>query len=160
LRHDLTERLYGWISYTLQRSERRDRPGEDWRLFDFDQTHNLIIVAQYKITPKWTVGMRWRTVTGNPETPITGAVYVVEQGRYVPLYGTVNSTRNPTFHQLDLRIDREWTFDTWRLIGYLDLRNVTNQANAAGRTYNFDYSESTQAYEIPIVPSFGLRGEF
>lgn len=160
LRHDLSERFFGWVSYTLQRSERRDRPGDDYRLFDFDQTHNLIIVAQYKLTPKWSIGARWRTVSGNPDTPITGAVFNTDTGTYVTTTGEVNSTRQPTFHQLDIRVDREWTFDTWRLIGYLDLRNATNRANAAGFQYNYDYTERTQAFEIPIIPSFGLRGEF
>ncbi|MEZ4435069.1 MAG: TonB-dependent receptor [bacterium] len=160
LRHDLSERFFGWISYTLQRSERRDRPGEDYRLFDFDQTHNLIIIGQYKLTPKWTVGFRWRTVSGNPDTPVIGAVFNTDNGTYTQLSGETNSARQPTFHQLDLRVDREWTFDTWRLIGYLDLRNATNRANAAGFQYNYDYTERTQAYEIPIIPSFGLRGEF
>lgn len=160
LRHDFSDRIFGWVSYTLQRSERRDRPGEEWRLFDFDQTHNLIVIGQYRLTPKWTVGFRWRLVSGNPDTPIVGAVFDTDTGTYVELPGEANSTRQPTFSQLDLRVDREWTFDTWRLVGYLDLRNALNTANAAGFQYNYDYTQRTQAYEIPIIPSFGLRGEF
>lgn len=160
LRHDFSNRIFGWISYTLQRSERRDRPGEDWRLFDFDQTHNLIVIGQYKVTPKWTVGFRWRTTSGNPDTPIVDSVFDANTGTYVQIAGEANSTRQPTFNQLDLRVDREWTYDTWRLIGYLDLRNTFNTANAAGYQYNYDFTQRTQAYEIPIIPSFGLRGEF
>lgn len=160
LRHDFSNRIFGWISYTLQRSERRDRPGDDWRLFDFDQTHNLIIIGQYKVTPKWTVGFRWRTTSGNPDTPIIGSVFDANTGTYSTLTGEVNSTRQPTFNQIDLRVDREWTYDTWRLIGYLDLRNALNTANASGYSYNYDFTQRTRAYEIPIIPSFGLRGEF
>ena len=37
-------------------SERRDEPGEPWRLFDSDQTHNIIVVAQYRVTPRWRLG--------------------------------------------------------------------------------------------------------
>ncbi|MEE2755448.1 MAG: TonB family protein [Myxococcota bacterium] len=160
LRQTLTSRFFGWIAYTLQRSERRDSPTERWRLFDTDQTHNLILVAQYKLTRKWTLGLRFRYVTGNPDTPVEGTIYEADADRFVPLYGDTNSERFDDFHQLDLRIDREWTFDTWRLTAYLDVRNVYNRANASARTYNYDYSESMPRFEIPVVPSFGLRGEF
>ncbi len=160
LRHDFSNRVFGWVSYTLQRSERRDRPGDDWRLFDFDQTHNLIVIGQYKLTPKWTVGFRWRTTSGNPDTPIVDSVFDANTGTYVQIPGEPNSTRQPTFNQIDLRVDREWTYDTWRLVGYLDLRNTLNTANASGFQYNYDFTQRTQAYEIPIIPSFGLRGEF
>ena len=84
LRQNLTSRFFGWVAYTLQRSERRDAPGEPWRLFDTDQTHNLILVGQYRITPKWTLGVRFRYVTGNPDTPVEGTIYEADADRFVP----------------------------------------------------------------------------
>ncbi|HEY1908770.1 MAG TPA: TonB family protein, partial [Myxococcaceae bacterium] len=48
-RQALTRRLFGWIAYTFSRSERIDRPGANWRLFDFDQTHVLTAIASYKL---------------------------------------------------------------------------------------------------------------
>ena len=125
-----------------------------------DQTHNIILVAQYRLTPRWRVGARWRYVTGNPVTPINGSIFDADTDRYAPLYGEVNSDRDTDFHQLDLRIDREWVYQTWRLTAYLDIRNAYNRANASGLDYNFDYTENTQSFEIPIIPSFGVRGEF
>ena len=160
LRHNMGPRFFGWIAYTLQRSERRDSPSDAWRPFDQDQTHNFIVLGQYKITPKWSVGVRWRYVTGNPETPVIGSIYSADNNVYVPKFGATNSGRQPPFHQLDLRVDRLWTFDTWKLTGYLDIRNVYNQANGSERVYSYDYAEEERSTEIPIVPSFGLRGEF
>ena len=104
--------------------------------------------------------MRFRYVTGNPDTPVEGTIYEADADRFVPTYGAVNSARFDDFHQLDVRVDREWTFDTWRLTAYLDVRNVYNRANASARNYNFDYTESMPRFEIPVVPSFGVRGEF
>ena len=106
-----------------------------------------------------TIGFRWRTTSGNPDTPIVDSVFDTNTGTYVRIPGEPNSTRQPTFNQIDLRVDREWTYDTWRLVGYLDLRNTLNTANASGFQYNYDFTQRTQAYEIPIIPSFGLRGE-
>mgnify|MGYP002629185272 FL=1 len=104
--------------------------------------------------------MRFRYVTGNPETPVESTVFEADADRFVPIYGDLNSGRFDDFHQLDVRVDRQWVFDTWRLTAYLDVRNVYNRANATGRSYNFDFTESTPRFEIPIVPSFGVRGEF
>ena len=102
LRHKMSQRFFGWIAYTLQRSERKDGPDEPWRPFDSDQTHNLILIGQYKLTPKWSIGLRWRFVSGNPETPVTGAVYEADDNVYVPIFGETNSGRQPNFTQLDL----------------------------------------------------------
>src|SRR5262249_36846304 len=48
LRKELTDRLFGWISYTLSRSERQDHRGQPWRLAQYDQTHNITAVISYK----------------------------------------------------------------------------------------------------------------
>jgi hypothetical protein len=48
LRHALVDRLFGWISYTLSKSERMphpDEPDAEWIPFDFDQTHIFTTVA-------------------------------------------------------------------------------------------------------------------
>ena len=42
---------------------------------------------------------------------------------------------------------------------YLDVQNVYNRANAEGRSYNFDYSQSKPVRGLPILPILGLRGE-
>ena len=72
-----TERSFGWLSYTLSRSVRRDAPGAAERLFDFDQTHNLILVASRSFGSRrqWRLGGRFQYTTGKPHTPVTGAVY-------------------------------------------------------------------------------------
>ena len=91
---------------------------------------------------------------------MVGSVYEVDDNTYVPVFGDINSARQPTFTQLDLRVDRTWTYDTWKLVGYLDIRNVLNEANGSDRIYSYDYAEEARGTEIPIVPSFGFRGTF
>jgi len=50
LRQELAKGFFGWFSYSLIRSERKDRPDSNWRLFDYDQTHVLALLASYEIT--------------------------------------------------------------------------------------------------------------
>ena len=153
---------FGYLSYTLMRSERKDDPDqdEDWRLFDFDQTHILTLAGVYKLPKNWEVGLTLRIVSGNPTTPIVASVYDVINDVYVPISGGVNSRRNPLFHRLDVRVQKMWIWDAWRLALFLDVQNAYNQKNQEGLIYNYDYSESTSISGLPIIPALGIRGEW
>jgi hypothetical protein len=153
------ERFFGWLAYTLSRSERRDHPMEDVRLFDHDQTHNLILVGSYKLGA-WQMGGRFQYTTGSPYTPVTGSTYMSDANTYEPIYGPVNSKRNAAAHQLDVRVDRFFQFDSWKLSAYLDVANVYMNAPVMNYEYSYDYSEREELTGIPILPSLGVRGEF
>ncbi|HET9155779.1 MAG TPA: ligand-gated channel protein, partial [Myxococcaceae bacterium] len=157
-RQALTRRLFGWIAYTFSRSERIDRPGASWRLFDFDQTHVLTAIASYKLGAGWELGGRFRFSTGNPRTPVVGAVKDDLTDTFVPIYGPVNSYRLPNFAQLDVRIDKVWVFDNWSLDLYLDIQNVTNTRSTEGTSYSYNYAQSARFEGLPIVPILGVKG--
>lgn len=152
-------RFFGFFSYTLMRSERRDGPGEPWRLYDFDQTHILTLSAVYRLGRGWEAGGTFRLISGNPTTPIIGAIYDANTDLYVPISGATNSARNAFFHRLDLRVEKTWRFQHWKLALYLDVQNVYNQQNPEGTQYNFDYRQSSVVSGLPIIPSLGVRGE-
>jgi TonB family protein len=151
--------LFGYLSYTLSRSERLDGHGDPWRLFDFDQTHIFAMAAVYKLPKGWEVGATVRLVSGNPTTPIVGGIYDARELIYRPVFGAPNSVRNPMFNRLDARVEKKWDFDAWKLAVYLDVQNVYNARNPEGRIYNFDFSEERSLRGLPILPSLGIRGE-
>ncbi len=153
-----SERTSSRLGYTLSRSERRDRNGQ-WRLFDHDQTHNVVAAVHHDFGAGVTAGARVRTTTGNPTTPIQGSVFDASVGLYRPLYGEVGSARDGTFFQLDLLVQKSWAVGDGRVSLYLDLQNATNAQNAQGRLYSYDYSASEPVAGLPIFPNLGLRGE-
>jgi TonB family protein len=152
-------RAFGFLSYTLSRSERNDH-GLEWRLFDFDQTHILSVAAGYKLPRNWNVSGTFRLVSGNPTTPVVGAIYDANSDYYLPLYGRVNSVRNPVFHQLSVRIEKLWPFQKWQLATYLDVQNAYNHRSQEGIQYSYDYTRSAPVLGLPVLPSLGVRGEF
>ena len=155
------EKFFGWVAYTYQRAFRTDYPGEVERPFDFDQPHLLTVLGTWTFNPRWSLGGRFRLVSGNPTTPVTGSLLDASSGTYVPLYGAVNTERLPAFAQFDVRVDRTWTFRTWKLGLYLDVQNATNRANAEGYSYNYDYSAPPQPVTgLPILPILGVQGEW
>lgn len=151
--------LRGWLSYTLSRSTRRDAPGADERLFDQDQTHNMVAAATYARGP-WSVSGRFRLASGTPYSPIEGAVYMADGDHYEPTYGAHNSERFELAHQLDVRVDRWFDLGGWRLSAFLDVSNVYANARTIGYEYNFDYTERESVTDIPLLPAIGLRGAF
>jgi TonB family protein len=147
-----------YLAYTLSRSERNEHGGA-YRLFDNDQTHILSLVGTQGLGKGWEVGARFRLVSGNPTTPVTGSVYDARSGVYVPEYGPTGSDRNPMFQQLDLRVEKGFKAGPVKLAVYLDVQNVYNAKNYEGRRYSFDYSKSEAVSGLPLMPNLGLRGE-
>jgi TonB family protein len=152
--------LYGWVAYTLSRSERSDGPGLPEIRYAYDQTHVLTALGSYKLGRGWQVGARFRYVTGSPYTPVVGGVMDYDAGSYAAVDETpANSSRLPAFHQLDLRVDKTWKFDAWQLTAYLDVQNAYNRRNVEAMTYNYDYSKTSSVSGLPILPIVGLKGE-
>jgi hypothetical protein len=160
LRREPVHRLSGWLAYTLSRSERRDSGNTDYRLFQHDQTHILTAVAMLRFGHNWQLSSRFRLISGNPKTPVLGAVIDLDSGVYKPTWGAKYSARNPMFAQWDLRIDKKWIFNRFILNAYLDVQNVTNRANVEEPDYNFDYRKEKVVASMSIYPILGLRAEF
>jgi len=150
----------GWLAYTFQRSLRTDGFGREERAFDFDQPHILTAVGTWTFGGGWSAGGRFRLISGNPTTPVTGALFDAASGPWVPRYGAVNSERLPLFHPRDLRGDKRFAFETWQLAVYLDVQNVYNRGNAEGYSYGFDYTQRQPITGLPILPVVGIRGEW
>lgn len=165
LKYNPDERFFGWLAYTVSRSARRNSPTEEERLFQYDQTHNLIVLGSYRLGRGWEVGARFRIVSGPLQTPVVGhpalsALYAADAGSYVPIEGEAFSERMPLFHNLDVRIDKRWQFESWRLSTYLDVQNVYNNPATEGFVYNYNYTQRGYQTGLPIIPSIGVRGEF
>ena len=160
IRQELWKGFFGWISYTVSRSERKDDADEPWRVFRLDQTHIFTLIASYKLPRGFQLGLRFRVVTGNPVTPVRAAYFDNNDGSYTPLYGNVNADRLATFHQLDLRLDKSFTFKWWKLSIYLDIQNLYYAKNPEALAYSYDYAQSQPITGLPILPVFGIRGDF
>ena len=160
LRYKPQGRFFGWVAYTLSRSERRDANGDALYRYEFDQTHILTALGSYKLGRGWQTGGRFRYVSGTPYTPELGGVVDYDAGTYAPISSQDrNSARTGAFHQLDVRIDKTWEFKAWKLSAYLDVQNTYFHNNPEGVTYNYNYSKSSSLTGLPFLPIIGLRGE-
>jgi hypothetical protein len=159
IRKNLSKNLFGWISYTFSRAY-YDLDGGGLAPFDFDQPHILTAVGVYKLPRGWSLGGRFRLVSGNPFTPIKNGIYDASGGSYFPILGDRNSDRQPAFHQLDLRVDKTWTWNYVALNAYIDIQNIYNRRNVEGLLYSDDFTQVRVLAGLPILPSLGLKFEW
>lgn len=169
------------FSYTFVRSEFRDK-GSSWIPSSWDNRHLLNITATKKLGKNWDLGFKWRYVGGAPYTPYNleksslKAAWDLQGQGYLD-YSAFNSKRLKAFHQLDIRIDKQYFFKGWSLMLYADVQNaynhkadqpdilvrqtdangmpVTDPANPLKYSLKFIESESGT-----VLPAIGIMIEF
>lgn len=76
------------------------------------------------------------------------------------MYAGVNSDTMPIYHRLDLRLDRNFTYNNWKMKAYFELNNVYHRKNIVGYSYNPDYSSRKEVDSFVLPLSFGIEAEF
>lgn len=176
IKQDPINNLFGWLSYTLSRSERNDYPNQasapedavpgspstgEWYLFDLDQTHILTGVLGYQLPKDFGLSGQIQYVTGNPYTPYSGGILDLDQDTYTPYsIAAYNSERLPNYFAINLRADKTFTFEQWQLDAYADFLNVIRGQNPEFIAYNYDYTEQRYIRSLPFIPSFGFETAF
>jgi hypothetical protein len=160
LRHDVSEYFYGWVAYTLSRTVvDLNEDSSSFSLTNFDQTHILTIVGSGNLPWGFTLGGRFRVVSGNLQRFPLGAVHDLDTTNYNRV-GDSTPKRLPFFHQLDLRLDKKWVFTQFSMTTYLDLLNVYNQQNVESVIADYRSRQVQAIPSLPILPVLGLSGEF
>jgi hypothetical protein len=159
-------RWTGWVSYTLSRSELQvDGINlDDWYPSNYDKTHDITVVAQYKLNDKWKFGGNFAFMTGRPITyPDSRYVY---EGIVVPNYTNRNGARTPTYHRLDFsatlvpdKKDKVFFFfkrpDTWESSWTFSVYNAYGRRNPYSIFFrqNEDNPSVTEAVRLSIFGS-------
>ncbi len=161
LRHMQTDRFFGWIAYTLSRTQRYDRNKGKWYLYDEDETNHLQVLGSWHLRRQWDLGFRLRYVTGKPITPILGAEYDENYLYYSPIEGDKNSKRMDPFFQLDIRVDKKIIYNKWIFSLYFDLQNLSwlFYKSPEFEFYNYDYTDKMKISMFPMLGT-GFKAEF
>jgi len=163
LRHEVSKRFFGWVAYTLARSEERtagsDKP---YVLTSFDQTHILTVVGSVRLPYGFEIGSRFRYVTGRPKSPLVTGYdeYRADANSFAIKLGASRSARVKDFAQLDVRIDKTFQFDSWSLGLFLDVQNILNIKNVEGSFYDYRFRQEYEVPGIPFLPILGVKGSF
>lgn len=180
------QRLQGFnliLSYTFVRSEFKDF-SDKYIPSAWDNRHIVILTALRKLPRNWDAGLKWRFSGGAPYTPYDLEKSSIRdawdiQGMAYFDYSRFNSQRLSAFHQLDVRIDKQFYLNKWSLMLYLDIQNVYNfkasqpdnylrVEDEMGRPVTFIDDNGIERYELKrlnnsignVLPSVGIIVEF
>lgn len=174
IRREPIGHFFGWVSYTLSKSERLDFPNfededlanirgdadNEWYPFAFDQTHIFVALGGYQLPYGVHASGRFSYVTGNPYTPYSLGIYDIDTDRYNAFQsGNTNGERMAPYLAVDLRVEKTWLFKSAKLDTYLEFLNVVKGENPEFVDYNYDYTESRSISGLPFIPSIGFNLE-
>ncbi len=155
------------LSYTLLRSEVNKMDAElrpiknTYWASSWDVRHILNISAIHKFPHNWTLGAKWYLTGGMPYTPydkeLSSQIDAWDSRRRPYANNALyNTERTAAYHQLDVRVDKVWYFNKWRLGFYVDIQNIYNY-KSRGQNYFFpQFDANNQGIPDPNRPGYYL----
>ncbi len=175
VRRRLTERLGGFLTYTLSRSV-RNFDGQTL-LASFDRTHVLNVALAYDLGRNWRAGTRLVWYSGRPRDPFvdnqistfgsasSGSASAEAHPISYPIEG-----RLPGFYRIDVRLEKKWRIGESGWISFvieglnatLQKEIVSETCDTFGGTVSGGLQRTCHYDEIgPVtVPSIGVEGGF
>jgi hypothetical protein len=145
LRRSLSERLGGFVSYTLSRSTRS--VGRLHGAASFDRTHVFNMAVAYDLGRAWRAGARTTIYTGIP-------------GEVAYPRAVENPPRAPIFYRFDWRVEKRWRLGEtgfWALV-FEVLNTTLNQETLEISCYA--YGCATETIGPVTIPSIGVEASF
>jgi hypothetical protein len=160
-------RLSGWLGYTLAQARAKYVEGissgvplgTSFPTLE-DQRHSLNGFGSYRLTP--TINLSGKLLYGSGY-PVPSTNFAQVGNTYYAI--GLNTVRLPAYARLDLRCDKSWAFQRWKLTLYGEVLNLTNHDNRI-YTYISGVNPTTlqttiqTEQELPVTPTAGLVFEF
>ena len=154
LRHRVSEKFFGWVSYAYTDAERRETPDDVYKPFLFDNTHIVSIVANYNPTTTTEIGAKWQYSSGTTAVPLSNLIMVqdpVTVGMH-PLIsdvaGALFPVEFPAYHRLDLRFTKKRKWWGLPMIAYTEILNVYNRKNKIRLRFGDQFTEELETLEF------------
>jgi hypothetical protein len=156
LQRSSANRFTGWVSYAYGRTEMRDGVSLHRFPSDFDQRHTVNVYGGYRLRPSVNLSGRW---SYGSAFPIPG--YLRRAGTAYYLTTARNQLRMPDYMRTDVRVNKSWTRDKWKITLYGEVINLTNRTNYIFDSFNGYNTKTAQAFltldtMFPILPSAGI----
>jgi outer membrane receptor for ferrienterochelin and colicin len=120
--------FYAVLAYTWVRSEFLDK-NQKYVPTSWDSRHIVSLTGGKRFKNGWEFGMRWLFSGGAPYTPYdiaTSSLITNWNINGVGLldYNQLNSQRESSFHQLNVRVDKKFYMKQFNMNFYLDIQNL------------------------------------
>ncbi len=152
-------RFTGWVSYAYGGTGMREGVTGARFPSDFDQRHTVNIYGSYRLRPSVNLSLHSSYGSGFPIPGYltrTNGVYFLAPAR--------NQLRLDYYQRTDIRVNKSWTRDKWKITFYGELINLTNRTNYlfdSLNSYNTKTGQTSVTLDkmLPILPSVGILFE-
>ena len=120
--------FYAVLAYTYVISEFKDK-NDRFVPTAWDSRHIVSLTGGKRFKKGWELGMRWLFSGGSPYTPfdVPTSSLIANwnvNGIGVLDYNQLNTQRESSFHQLNIRLDKKLFLDKFNMNFYLDIQNA------------------------------------
>jgi hypothetical protein len=152
--------LSGWLAYSFGHARWHDE--EDGLRFDsdFDQRHTATLYGTYRISPTLNLSTKYRYGSG---FPVAGFFEARPEGLF--LSSERNRYRPEGYNHWDIRANKAFVFEDWKLTLYGEVINVLNRTHT--RYNGLDGLDPRTGFVVldsdtlfPFLPSVGVTVEF
>ncbi len=135
-----TGRLYAIAALTLYKSEFTNANQSAYLPAVWDNGVLVSLVGGYKFGKKrnWEISSRLRYLGETPYAPLDLNATLVNYPANIRDYSRLGSVQLDPFSQLDVRLDKKWSFKKWSLDLFLDIQNILATANPNEPAYGLD----------------------
>ena len=119
--------FYAILAYTFVNSEFKDK-NDNYVPTAWDSKHIVSLTGGKRFKKGWELGMRWLFSGGAPYTPYSSASGLAANwdinGQGILDYTQLNTKRESSFHQLNIRVDKKIFLEKFSMDFYLDIQNA------------------------------------
>ena len=162
-----TGKWYGIASFTWFKSE---FSGSDlvYRPSLWDNQYLISALGGYKFRNNWEISSRYRYLGRAPFIPTN----LVQSLEFYPAiikdYTSVGQNRLDAYNQVDIRVDKKWSYTSWSLDVFFEVQNILGNANPEEPSYGLARDENGEVViperlvqvntntSVNILPSIGV----
>ena len=149
--------FYAVLAYTWVRSEFLDK-NNNYVPTSWDSRHIVSLTGGKRFKNGWEFGMRWLFSGGAPYTPYDIATSSLINnwninGVGLLDYNNLNSQRESSFHQLNIRVDKKLYLKQFNMNFYFDVQNVYGYQAKLAPILLLDTDANGQAVVDPNDPT-------
>ncbi|MEZ4688905.1 MAG: hypothetical protein R3A12_01475 [Ignavibacteria bacterium] len=150
--------IYGMLNYSYMNSQFQALAGGKVP-GAFDQTNQITLTLGYQVAKDWLIGLKYKYATGKPYTPFdTEASIAADRGIYD--MSRYNALRIPDYQRIDLRIDKNFTFNNIGIVGYIEFQNLLNKENISEYYWDEDRDTTGKILNWGFFPVGGFSLQF
>jgi len=167
-----TGRFYAITAFTFYKSEFTNGITDDYTPSVWDNNLLISLLGGYKLGNNWEISGRYRYLGRAPFAPVDEVRTLENYPAVLRDFTRIGEEELDAFSQVDIRVDKKWSFNRWSLDVFLEIQNALGQATPEepqfGLARNGDGSviepqelvQVNTSTEATVLPSVGIVVNF